>query len=206
MLCSSSIGRLVAQPREPKTTPVLLQALEERSFTTYKSRLRAYERMQARNSAWNAALISLSVATTVAAVGLLVDEQMYGPSGPVLLAACAVLSLAASLVVASLDYPGRAARMEANYKEIQDVSSRLEATHASDRGPTSAAYSELYERYSDLVRRSENHTTADLHAATKVWSPSRLLSAVGTFLPYLTLVLPGWLLWQFTVWVIDGSA
>lgn len=206
MLCSSNVGRLVVQPSQAKSVPELLRALEDRSFTTYKCRVRAFDRIQARNSAWNAALISLSVATTVAAVGLLVDAEMYGNAGPVLLAACAVLSLAASLVVASLDYPGRASRMEFNYKEIQDVASRLEATHASDGGPTFKAYDELYCRYSELVRRSENHTPADLHATEGRWSALRVLSGVLTFLPYLTLLLPGWLLWQFTVWVADGSA
>ena len=98
----------MAQP--PKTALELLELLEDRSFNTYKSRIQAFERIQARNRAWNTALIGLATATTIAAVGLLVDNSMYGDSGETFLAACSILSLAASLVIAALDYPGQIGR------------------------------------------------------------------------------------------------
>ncbi|KQX63653.1 hypothetical protein ASD06_11015 [Angustibacter sp. Root456] len=185
--------------------PELLEALEDRSFTTYKCRIRAYERIQGRSRAWNAALISLATATTVAAIGLLVDDSMYGASGETLLAACSVLALAASLVVASLDYPGRAVRVEVNYKEIQDIASRIQAARSVNSQPTLANYYDLHGSYSDLVRHSENHTSGDRDAYEGNISWSRFFTFALTFLPYATFVLPMWLFWQFGAWVIHGS-
>lgn len=189
----------------PKTIPELLAALEDRSFVSFKSRLRTYGRIQARNRAWNTALISLAAATTVAAVGLLVDDMMYGKSGETLLAASAVLSLAASLVVAALDYPGRAVRVETNYKEIQDISSRVQTARHAGGSPTIDTYNELYATYSELIRHSENHSEADHDAYQKKQSWSRFGSSCLTLVPYVTLFLPGWLLWKFAEWVVRGS-
>jgi len=193
----------VAQP--PRTVLELLEALEDRSYETFKSRIKASERIQSRNRAWNTALISLATATTIAAVGLLVDDSMYGDSGEGFLAACSILSLAASLVIAALDYPGRAVRMEANYKEIQDISSRLQAARSPAANTTLTNYDELHARYSEMVRHSENHTSADRDTFRRQRSVTRVLSVALTLLPYLSLVLPAWLLWQFGGWVIDGA-
>lgn len=193
----------MAQP--PKTILELLAALEDRSFRTYKCRIQAFERIQSRSRAWNTALIALATATTVAAVGLLVDGAMYGQSGQTFLAACSILSLAASLVVASLDYPGRAVRMEANYKEIQDVSSSVQAERHSAATPSLTDYNAVASRYSELIRHSENHTAADQDAYDKKWTWHRRGSVALTLLPYATLVLPAWLLWQFATWVVSGS-
>ena len=117
----------------------------------------------------------------------------------------AVLGLAASLVVASLDYPGRAVRMESNYKEIQDVSSRVQAARHTTGNPSIDDYNALYASYSELVRHSENHTEADLQAYRGAWPLNRKASVALTWLPYATLVLPGWLFWMFGSWVIRGA-
>jgi hypothetical protein len=193
----------VAQP--PKTIPELLGALEGRSYDTYKSRIYAFERIQSRNRAWNTALIALATATTVAALGLLVDGSMYGDSGETFLAACSVLSLSASLVIAALDYPGRAVRMENAYKDIQDISSRVEGTRTSGTSSTLAEYNALHTAYSEILRHSENHTTPDYEAYKSQWSIARVLSLSLTLIPYVSLVLPAWLMWQFGDWVIDGA-
>lgn len=192
----------MAQP--PKTVLELLEALEDRSFHTYKCRIRAFERIQHRGRAWNTALISLATATTVAAVGLLVDDAMYGDSGETFLAACSILVLAVSLVVASLDYPGRAVRMESSYKEIQDVSSRVQAARSTGSNSAIDEYNDLYTAYSELIRHSENHSSVDQDAYANKWSWPRRCSVAVTLLPYLTLALPGWLIWQFSTWVISG--
>lgn len=196
-------------PNAAKNVHQLYEALEDRSYTSYKSRLKACERIQSRGRAWNTALISLAAATTVASVGLLVDDTMYGKSGGTFLAACAILALAVSLVVSALDYPGRAVKMEANYKEIQALSFRVEAGRSPDATPTIDEYNKLDASYVDMLTHSENHSTADYHATRdkrkdRVSLP-RALSFALTFLPYLTLVLPGWLLWQFGDWVISGA-
>ncbi|MFB9315831.1 SLATT domain-containing protein [Nocardioides plantarum] len=193
-------------PAAPRSLDELFAALEkDRSFTSYKSRLKACERIQARGHAWNAALISLATATTVAAVGLLVDDTMYGTSGEAFLAACSILALAVSLVVSSRDYPSRAVRMEANYKQIQALSLRVEAARSTSGNPTFEKYNQLDAEYVDMLTHSENHSTADYHASQNQKSAARVTSWALTFLPYLTLVLPGWLLWQFGDWVISGA-
>lgn len=194
----------MAQP--PQTLAELLAHLEDRSFQTYKCRVKAFERIQARSRAWNTALIALATATTVAAVGLLVDDAMYGASGEAFLAACSILGLAASLVVASLDYPGRAVRMESSYKESQDVSSRIQAARSTASTPQIYDHDRLYDTYSELLRHSENHTDADLQAREGKWTWARRRSVALTVLPYLSLGLPGWLLWHFGSWVIRGAA
>lgn len=197
----------MAQPSNPaKSLDELFAALEkDRSYTSYKSRLKACERIQARGRAWSTALIALATATTVAAVGLLADATMYGKSGETFLAACSILALAASLVVSALDYPGRAVRMEANYKELQALSLRVEAARCAGSTLALEVYDELDAAYMDLVRHSENHSTSDYHASKGQRSLTRAVSWALTFLPYLTLVLPGWLLWQFGKWVISGA-
>lgn len=193
----------MAQP--PKTIPELLEALEGRSYDTYKSRICAFERIQSRNRAWNTALIALATATTVAALGLLVDGAMYGDSGETFLAACSVLSLSASLVIAALDYPGRAVRMENAYKEIQDISSRVEGARTAGASATLEDYNALRMAYSEIIRHSENHATADYEAYKSQWSIARVLGVALTLVPYVSLVLPIWLMWQFGEWVIDGA-
>jgi hypothetical protein len=199
----------VAQPPPAKNAHDLYAALEHRAYTTYKSRLKACERIQARGRAWNTSLIALAAATTVASVGLLVDDAMYGTSGETLLAACAILALAASLIVSSLDYPGRTVKMEANYKELQALSFVVEAARGSDATPTLSEYNELDARYVDLVKHSENHSTADWNATGQSWGRrttlARAISLALTFVPYMTLLLPAWLFWQFGDWVIRGA-
>lgn len=199
----------MAQPPAEKDVRTLYAALEHRAYTTYKSRLKACERIQARGRAWNTALIALAAATTVASVGLLVDDTMYGKSGDTFLAACAILALAASLIVSSLDYPGRTVKMEANYKELQALSFIVEAARSTDATPNIEQYGLLDVRYVDLVKHSENHSTADWHATREAfWDRAtwqRARSVALTFLPYLTLSLPAWLFWQFGDWVIRGA-
>lgn len=196
-------------PNAAKSVHQLYEALENRSYASYKSRLKACERIQSRARAWNTALISLAAATTVASVGLLVDDKMYGDSGETFLAACAILALAVSLVVSALDYPGRAVKMETNYKEIQALALRVEAGRSPDASPTINEYNQLDVEYVDMLTHSENHSTADYHATRREWKQRltlpRVLSLALTFLPYLTLVLPAWLLWQFGDWVISGA-
>lgn len=193
----------MAQPA--KDLSDLLEALENRACDTYKSRICAFERIQSRSRAWNTTLVSLATATTVAALGLLVDSSMFGDSGETFLAACSVLSLSASLVIATLDYPGRAVRMENAYKEIQDIASQVEVARIPGTSSTPTDYEALRTAYSEIIRHSENHATSDYHAYKSQWSIARARSVALTLVPYFSLVLPFWLMWQFGTWVIDGS-
>src|SRR5690242_5888951 len=116
---------MVSGPTGPVAGPSnledLIRRLEDRSFTTYKARLQAAQRLSSRNNAWNSCLISFSTATLIAAVGMLGKQDMYGKEGDSLMIALSLLSLVASLVVASMNYGGRSRSLESNYKRIQQI-------------------------------------------------------------------------------------
>jgi hypothetical protein len=179
-----------------------MKCLEENAFTTYKSRLKAHERIRSRGIAWNIALVALGTATTIASIGLLSDDDMYGTAGEELLVACAVLALSVSLVVSSLDYSARAVRMESSYKECQALAYQMQAARSSLVDDTT--YQGYLRRFTDLIRSSENHTTADFHAYKRQFSFARTASAVTSLLPFAFLVVPTWVVIYFVDWVANG--
>ena len=103
-----------------------LQKLEDRSYKSYKARMYASRRLALRGKAWNASLLSLTVATTIASVGLLTEENMYGAAGPTIFACLAVLSLVTSLVVSGQNYGGRSRDLFNNYRRLQRLSTEAE--------------------------------------------------------------------------------
>jgi hypothetical protein len=181
-----------------------LKRLEKKSFTTYKARVRAFERLTRRNNAWNASLVSLSTATTVASVGLLVDKTMYGEHGDAVMLVVAVLSLVASLVVSSVNYGARARSMEASYKKIQQISLSAEDLQNDPDGTDYKRYLELHREYQVALESSENHTSADFRRweAESYWSALRYLwrDALLGLAPYVSLLIPIALLIPFTRW------
>lgn len=196
-------------PPGPKSLSDLYSDLVRLTFTTYKSRLKSFERVQARAAAWNTALVALAAATTVASVGLLVDKSMYGTSGEPMLVACAVLSLAVSLAVSSKDYPGRAVRLEMNYKELQALSFEVESAFSKAAAQSLTEYNTFLARYIELIKNSENHVTGDWKATLKQpiqrFLNQRAVRAIVTALPYSTLVIPVWLLCRFGGWVLSRA-
>ena len=181
-----------------------LENLASRSYKTYKARLKASERLQARSRAWNACLLSLSVATTIASIALLTDARMYGAAGPTLLVCVAVMALVASLVVASLNYGSRSRDMFMNYRRIQRLSVEAETLLTEDNAPADEVR-KLVERYEALLDDSENHTSADYKLADpgsglSGWFPFRaqLLTAV----PYIALVVPILIMCPIIDWAI----
>src|SRR5690606_38868506 len=113
-------GRALPEEKSMTTTP--LQDLESRSYSTYPARVEAARRLKSREHAWNASLVSLTVAVTIAAVALLVDPEVFGPRGEALMVCLSVLSLAAAIIVPSLNYSRRANDMSVNYRRIQQLS------------------------------------------------------------------------------------
>ncbi|WP_460628308.1 SLATT domain-containing protein [Intrasporangium mesophilum] len=180
-----------------------LANLERRAYRTYKSRLEAHRRLSTRGTAWNVALVSVSTALTIGSVGILVDQSIYGEKGEVLLACLSVLSLAASLVVANMNYGVRSSAMETNYKRFQKISKDVERRAVLDDAAREQMLTE-YARESDLlVEASENHTSADFYRAFpegQQWSKvvgERTLSLIpyASVLIALAMLLPflGWL-------------
>ncbi len=187
--------------------------LNSRSYKTYMARLKAFERLGRRNNSWNASLISLATATTIASIGLLVDDKMYGRGGDALLVALAVLSLVASLVVSSVNYGARSRAMEASYKRIQQLSLAAESFFISSESATRESLLDLRKEYGIAVEFSENHSDADHIRASEVKgirvtdkSRNKILikDTLVTFAPYVTLTIPVALLIPFIRWFING--
>lgn len=183
-----------------------LGKLADRSYKTYKARLFAAERLQSRNRAWNACLLSLSVATTLASVALLTDQEMYGRAGPTILVCVAVLALVASLVVSALNYGGRSRDMFMNYRRIQKLSVEAEGLIIGEAA-SAEDIDQLAERYESLLDDSENHTTSDYIRAVPdnsqglvKWPVVR--AVLLTQVPYLALIFPILVVLPIVEWVI----
>lgn len=202
-------------PRMPDDDPVehdevakLLKLLEQRSYTTYQSRLRASRRLTARYRAWNASLIASSTATTIASVALLTDESIYGEAGPTLIVCASILTLIASLVASGLDYSGRSRNMFVNYRRIQRLSAQAERMLGDSASVSRQDLESLHERYDSLLDESENHTEADhYHAfpADKKKSAAVWCEDLISLAPYLSFAAPIALLIPFAAWIGSGG-
>lgn len=204
---------------EPLDTPdnlsTSVRKLMERSYDTYKARIAARDRLNARYQAWNVSMVALSGSVTVAGLGLLKDPQMYGSQGDLLFAALGVLALVASLVVANVNYGARSQNMERSYKQIQALSVVAESFHADPQSATAERYEGLRRDYAQLLETSENQSSGD-HARAKATGrrpPSRtppslqracLKETAITAAPYLSLLLPLALLKPFTDAIFSG--
>lgn len=184
-----------------------IQRIAERSYKSYKARLVASDRLQARQRAWNTCLLALSVATTVASIALLSDGKMYGNAGPTVLVCVSVGALIASLVAAGLNYGVRSRDMFMNYRALQRLS--VEAESMLDREPVDdEEVHKLTERHNALLDDSENHTSADHkladpQAPISIWVVRR--AQWLTTLPYLALSVPLLIVWPFVAWAIRGG-
>lgn len=143
----------------------MIELLEGRSYSTYRARLEASKRLTRRNHAWNALLVSFATSTTISSIALLVDGNVYGRYGDLLLVCLGVLSLVASMTVTSLNYSGRAKDMFANYRKLQRLSAALERIRLSGTAPNAVTVTELSDSYQELLDGSENHTSADFRRA-----------------------------------------
>lgn len=208
-----------------------LQKLEDRSYVTYLARVSAARRLRAREHSWNAFLISLTVATTLASIVLLTDSTILGERGEEILVCLAVLGLVASILVPSLNYARRSRDMFGNYRRIQRLSSEVERLRTSGKVAQEDA-NELFLRYQGLLDESENHTTLDYARARASIRPNhvdaadqengdgetnaplpaeggvRRRSTVGEFaltaVPYLALAIPLLLLTRIGFWLAGG--
>jgi len=103
-----------------------LATVEARAYKTYRARESACVRLGQRARAWNWALVAFSTATTVAAIGMLTDPDMYGRHGSTLLVCVSVLALVVSLATTNMDYSGRSRNMFLNYRKLQRLSVEME--------------------------------------------------------------------------------
>lgn len=122
--------------------------------------------------------------------------------------ALSLLSLVASLVVASMNYGGRSRALEANYKRIQQISLKAESVRVDPTQVTRANYEEILKDYSIALESSENHTDGDYALAAKSSGVDKIpawLDRTKTFIPYLATVLPILILIPFISWLIHGT-
>jgi hypothetical protein len=192
----------------PTQVDQMIRRLEQRAYKTYLCRLHAFRRLSHAETAWNTALIAFSTSTTIASVGILVDREMYGRGGDAMLLALAILSLVASLVVSSVQYGTRAKAMEANYKQIQQISVSAENLLDRPGADREERYTDLLSIYEAAVTSSENHTARDYRIMQTGLPGSsvkpRLRDTIVTLVPYSTLCVPIALLAPFTAWFISG--
>ena len=201
----------ITPPDDHPDVATSLKRLEDRSYKTYRCRLRASGRLAARNQAWNASLIASSTATTIAAVALLTDESIYGAAGPTLVVCASILTLVASLVSSSLDYSGRSKNLFLNYRRLQRLSAEVERLAEAPDGRTNDDVVEtLHRRYDALLDESENHTEADYYHAVLKGTQKKPASAwvqdLVSLVPYVALLAPIGLLVPFAEWVLSGGS
>ncbi len=200
---------MVEPPQDPDDLRAAVKKLEDRSYSTFKARVAAHERLNARNHAWNASMVALSAAVAVASIGVLTDPGMYGARGETVLAALGVMSLVASLVVANANYGARSRNMESNFKRIQELSVIAEGFFVNAATATCQEYERLRREYHSLIDAAENHTSGDHHRAqtTGAFPALRwkcLKETLVTTAPYLSLALPIGLLVPFVRAVSHG--
>jgi hypothetical protein len=188
-----------------------MKLLEDRAFMTYKCRLQAYRRLSRRNSAWNTSLVAFSTSTTIAAVGLLIDPQMYGSRGGALMVALAIMSLVTSLIVSSVNYGTRAKAMESNYKKIQRISVEVETLRFAPAPGTDLheAYRDLLHEYGYAIDSSENHSDSDHQkvksvSGTPATAKQAWRESLFSVVPYVFLVVPVVVLAPFVLWFFRG--
>lgn len=180
-----------------------LDRIADRSYKTYKARLKAADRLRARQRAWNASLLALSTATALASIAILSDASIYGTAGPTLLVCVSVSALVTSLAVAGLNYGARSRDMFMSYRRIQRLSAEAEAL-LDEKLVTPLQVADLSRRYNSLLDDSENHTSADHKLASPEAEVSRwtvLSSQALTAVPYLSLAVPAALLLPIALWV-----
>lgn len=186
-----------------------LKRLEARAYKTYRARESARGRLARRARAWNWALVAFSTSTTIASIGMLTDDQMYGPNGDTLLVCLSILVLVTSLTTSNMDYSARGRDMFINYRKIQRISVEMEELNSQSVRPVTAVLvKELSDHYQTILDETENHTVSDhlrhfsravadsdphYSRDNKLFRKRRramLADFAITSFPYLTLVVP----------------
>jgi hypothetical protein len=145
-----------------------LRPLSKRVHKTYLARLALAKRLQGRSLFWNGALVSLTLASTIASVGLLFNRALYGAQGGVVLVIMSVFVLVASLMVANARYSTRTLSAFNVYRELQRSSGVL---WARVEGPfvrpvkAQRLHEQADTQYQVLLDNSENHSQGDYAAA-----------------------------------------
>ncbi|WP_404380899.1 SLATT domain-containing protein [Knoellia locipacati] len=148
-----------------------LATLESRSYLTYKARLEACKRLEARARALNGLVVALSLSGLIAAGGMLRDRNLYGANGDVLWLFISILTFAGSLTSSSIGYGARSRNMFQNYRKLQRLSVQAETAKRDEDQCTREVFEKLNSEHDDLLDESENHTTVDFMRAQRSLKP-----------------------------------
>lgn len=188
-----------------------LKQLIRRIGRTYRAHLEMAKRLQRRDRNWNFALICLSANSTIAAVALLSEPNLYGNRGPTLWALMGVMTLAISLVIANADYKSRSESAFRDYRDLQRLWSKA---HNDDAGARRAAVRTSILRNTDLayqrlLDRMPNHSAADFYNAVRLFGPTscgfddsndvHLQVRRAEFCRVILLKIATWLLTEFPI-------
>ncbi|MEV4480276.1 SLATT domain-containing protein [Micromonospora coxensis] len=171
-----------------------LARLERRAYETYKSRLEACKRLEARSRAVNGLVVALSLSSLIAAGGMLRDRDLYGPNGDALWLFIAILTFAGSVTSSSLGYAARSRNMFQNYRKVQRLSVRAERAKSDPVQLTRETLEKLISEYDDLLDESENHTTADYLRARSQFAPATKPSKIERWHIFASVAL-SWIPW-----------
>lgn len=173
-----------------------VKVLEQRTYKTYMARLQACNRLQYRARAWNALVISASLAGLIASAAMVRDSGVYGENGDLLWLMVAIATFAGSLITASLNYSGRSRDMFLSYRKIQALSGQFEMLKRHNTRHQHGRVAALKGVYDSLLDESENHTPADYFRTierqlrTSRQQATILWSKVLDLLPWFSVALP----------------
>lgn len=148
---------------KPETTAV--DDLVNRSFRTYKIRLKSYQRITHRANAWDGALVASSTSSLVVSTTLLAFPEHATAPVNTLVTIVSLLTLIVSLVVTGVGYRQRANDMFVNYRAIQRFSAVLEAREKTDPELSPDEILRWAEQYQTILDFTENQADEDYEPA-----------------------------------------
>jgi len=130
--------------------------LSDKIWFTYKSRIRAHERLTSNDLHSQHLLIWYALISAVLSIAILRYPKLLGENTDIFTATMSVALLVISLLVANRDFRGRGIEMRRNYLALQ----RLYRECIAPGGPT-RSLSDIDDDYQELLAEGENHTTRD---------------------------------------------
>lgn len=128
----------------------------DKIWYTYKARIRTSERLDYNNAHSQYLLVWYALVTTALSIITIRFPQTLGPNTDISSAIMSVALLVISLLVANLDYRGRAIEMRKNYLELQNLYNTI-LSQSSLQSPTA----EMLKEYNHLLSDCENHLSLD---------------------------------------------
>ncbi len=163
----------------------MMKDFTDKIWYTYKARIRSSERLNFNNAHSQYLLVWYALVTAALSIITIRYPETLGPNTDISSAIMSVALLVISLLVANVDYRGRAIGMRKNYLELQYLYDTI-LSHTSLESPTA----EMLKKYNDLLSDCENHLSVDdkywrvmlpKHAALKLTRPPSTREIFDTY-------------------------